>query len=153
MLEKLADDELMQKCHKLRREGLRWKQICEVLEIDMDRQRSLTSTYSKWRNQSKIARTKRPGKVVFDEDEFTEMVNIMSQAFKEITVEAEFKMQLPKRLVDIQELLLEEIKATRIAMEKMGNVAQKIEDLERSVRIMKENNMPLGRRKREWGHD
>lgn len=146
---KLTDDELMHQCHRLRRNGISWKTVCDELNVPFERKKSLISTYSKWKNSSKLTSKKKDGgKAVFNEEEFTELVNIMSQAFKEVTVEAQFKMQIPKRLLDMQEALLEEIKLTRQAMEKIVAFGTKIEDLDRDVRIMLENNLPLNRRKR-----
>ena len=144
----ISDQRIMLKCHKWRRQGREWKIIREELGIKPDRHASLVSTYSKWKNKHKVARKRENAKPMIDEDDFADMVNMMANAFKEVTVEASFNMQIPKRLIDIQASLLEEIKATRIAMEKIVDFGKKIDELDKNTRTLLDANMPLNRKRR-----
>ena len=146
---KFSSDDTMYKCQKMRAEGKRWKDIAEIINKDAEKattSASLSALYSKWIRPQNVEKSELAIEHVIKEVDCKELVYMMTEAFKEVNISASFKMDTPKFFVETFKMMVDEIKLTRLAVEKLLEMGEKIEELDRDVRILLDNNMPLNRR-------
>ena len=141
----LSSDENMVRCRQLRNQGLTWNQVADRMGLKSSK--SLSTTYSRWLKTNNVVPEMVQQNNVREMD-CDELVNMLTDAFKQVNITASFKMDTPKLFVETFKLLVEEIRLTRLSIDKLLELGKTIQDIDRDTKIMLDNNLPLNRRRR-----